>query len=197
MGEIRHFLQRKTVGDPVGKTGDAEAWNRVCNILEGMAGIGLRVDKPTDREGFGWRFILDGSSDGGAEGIPANYRPPWQTMEAYPWPFGVNISGADVTILRPAANVGGTQGRITCSDTTITMTDGDEYIWAEIDMTSAPYTLSVTGPHDAEATNDVPNGLYRFTLYRFTLETDDEDNVTSAVMAEDYIHGVAWPQVHT
>jgi len=195
MGAIRNFLQRKRPGDPVGKTGDAAAWNRVCNILEDMTGVGIRIQKPTDREGRGWKLIVDGSSDEGES--PTTYQPPWQTMNTYPWPYGVSIDEDEVTILRAAANIGGAQSRITCSDTTITMTEGNEYIWAEIDMAAAPYVLSVTGPHSAEAANDIENGLYRFTLYRFTLELDEEDNVIEAVMKEDYIHGVAWPQVYT
>ena len=63
MGRALHFLERFVSGDPVAKTAAARQQNRVANILEDIQGVGCRIDKPTNREGKGWRIICDGTSD--------------------------------------------------------------------------------------------------------------------------------------
>jgi len=61
-------------GDPVRAVPDAEWCNRVANILQDIRGIGCRIEKPTDANGFNWCIIVDGSSDGDPT---TGYEPPW------------------------------------------------------------------------------------------------------------------------
>ena len=79
MGRIAGFLMRFLPGDPVAKVCDTRNLNRIANILEDMTGVGIRIEKPTDAEGRGWKLINDGSSDednADGSGIPGDFPRP-------------------------------------------------------------------------------------------------------------------------
>ena len=63
MPAIFNWLSRFVPETPLRKVANVRQQNRIANILEDIQGIGCRILKPTDREGLGWRIMLDGSSD--------------------------------------------------------------------------------------------------------------------------------------
>jgi len=64
MGVIHHFLRNTFKGkEPLRQYCSFRWHNRVANILQNIQGVGLRIEKPTDGEGLGWKIINDGSTD--------------------------------------------------------------------------------------------------------------------------------------
>jgi len=61
--KLADFFHRIMPEDPLRKVANVRDMRRVHNILEDIEGVGCRVEKPTNREGLGWRIIVDGSSD--------------------------------------------------------------------------------------------------------------------------------------
>lgn len=98
MGRIFNWLKNThKPGDPsrlVPSTADA---NRIANILQDIVGVGCRIDKPINNDGYGWRIIIDGSSDGD---YPVGYEPPWpgsrQQFEASVGPTTLGVPSARV-----------------------------------------------------------------------------------------------------
>jgi hypothetical protein len=59
--DISGFLRKMQRGRPLNAEATTLLLNRIFNILEGLAGEGCSVDKPLDRKGLGWKFVVDGS----------------------------------------------------------------------------------------------------------------------------------------
>lgn len=58
--DVRGFLRKMKKGEPLNVEATTQLLNRIFNILEGLAGEGCTVEKPLDREGLGWRVVVDG-----------------------------------------------------------------------------------------------------------------------------------------
>lgn len=54
------FLRRSRPGDPLRNVATTEKLNRICNILEDIQGQGCHIEKPTAKNGYGWRIVVDG-----------------------------------------------------------------------------------------------------------------------------------------
>ena len=79
MPMIVNFLDRFMPDAPVCNVCNTRHHNRVANILEGITGVGCRIEKPTGAEGHGWRIVIDGSSDAGSGtdgALPSGYASP-------------------------------------------------------------------------------------------------------------------------
>ncbi len=59
--DVRGFLRKMTKGEPINTEATSQLLNRIFNILEGIAGEGCVVEKPLDKEGLGWKVVIDGS----------------------------------------------------------------------------------------------------------------------------------------
>ena len=59
--DVRGFLRKMRKGEPLNTEATTRLFNRIYNILEGLAGEGCVVEKPLYREGLGWRIVVDGS----------------------------------------------------------------------------------------------------------------------------------------
>jgi hypothetical protein len=73
MGALHNYLRNNfQPGEWLGRFCNPKQHNRIANILQDIQGVGLRIVKPTDQEGRGWRIINDGTSDI----LPPLYTPP-------------------------------------------------------------------------------------------------------------------------
>lgn len=63
MANLVNFFGVFRKGAPVAVTANAENITRLGRALAGLEGIGCRIEKPTAFGGFGWKIIVDGSSD--------------------------------------------------------------------------------------------------------------------------------------
>ena len=74
-----NWWRRWKRGDAVCKVANAEALNRIYNVLEdlevlGLNGIDAQINKPTGADGKGWTIVIDGyalsvKSGGGGSGL--------------------------------------------------------------------------------------------------------------------------------
>ena len=58
--DISGFLRKMKKGEPLNQEATCQLLNRIYNILEGLAGEGCSVEKPLDRDGLGWKIVVDG-----------------------------------------------------------------------------------------------------------------------------------------
>ena len=97
---------------------------------------------------------------GNAIGFSGGQGFPWGSR----WPFGISISGDDVTVYPGNLEVGGTV--LTSALNTITITGDGQFIGLEYDRGAG--TLVVTGPHNSRPVSSAD--VYRTALYVFDLE---------------------------
>ena len=71
--DIRGFLRKMKRGEPLNTEATSLLLNRIFNILESLSGEGCVIDKPLDREGLGWRIVIDGIH---SDNEPLGGRPP-------------------------------------------------------------------------------------------------------------------------
>lgn len=71
--DIRGFLRKMRRGEPLNTEATSRLLNRIFNILESLSGEGCTIEKPLDREGLGWRIVIDGIH---SDLEPAGGRPP-------------------------------------------------------------------------------------------------------------------------
>jgi hypothetical protein len=87
-------------GDPVRKVAGARQARRIARVLNDIQGIGCRIEKPKNAEGYGWRVILDGSSD---LPYPPNMTPPFggssSPADYSKYQHGFSISGEYISLL--------------------------------------------------------------------------------------------------
>jgi hypothetical protein len=58
-----NYIRSFRPGAPVNKVANTRDHNRIANILNDLQGVNCRVVKPLDKEGLGWRIVVDKSSD--------------------------------------------------------------------------------------------------------------------------------------
>jgi len=74
MSAIHNFFHRFLPEAPLRVVANVRDALRIRNILEDIEGVYCRIEKPIDREGKGWKIIVDGSSD---IEPPEDILPPW------------------------------------------------------------------------------------------------------------------------
>ena len=78
---ITNWLRRFSAGSPLCRF-DPKSWNRVCNVLEELEGIGCRIEK--SETGHGWKIIVgDGSDAEPPPGVPELITSPTDSGEQY------------------------------------------------------------------------------------------------------------------
>jgi hypothetical protein len=63
MANVSKWLGIFAPETPLRKVCNVQDRNRIANILGDITGVGCRIDKPLNGEGYGWRIIVDGSTD--------------------------------------------------------------------------------------------------------------------------------------
>ena len=58
--DVRGFLRKMRHGEPLNTEATSRLLNRIFNIFESISGEGCTVEKPLDRNGQGWRIVIDG-----------------------------------------------------------------------------------------------------------------------------------------
>ena len=184
------FLKRFTAGQPVRVVANARNLSRIANILEDIQGVGLRIQKPTDAEGMGWRIINDGTSDATIPNPPGDEEGPEKKRQealayankAFPigdkWPWGIYWDGDKATVYNP--RMLREPYAVTTVDTEITMFADKPWIGYKLTQGSGAHgLLSVTGPHAREPQTGVDCG------------TDPDINPDlSGSVADDIVNGI-------
>lgn len=60
--DVRGFLRKLKRGEPLCSAATTQLLDRIYNILEGIAGEGCSIEKPLDRDGLGWKVVMDGQT---------------------------------------------------------------------------------------------------------------------------------------
>ena len=177
--DVRGFLRKMKKGEPLNTEATSLLLNRIFNILESLSGEGCTVDKPLDREGLGWRIVIDGIH---SDNEPLGGRPPM--------PFElVSINNAWHVWLKDAEVVINNYHATKAESLTI---DGSNcFSVATFGANSAVY-LFVTNHADADGAKHGPNS-YTFDIST-SVPTDALASVAlgrvqSASLATQYTRG--------
>ena len=152
-----------------------QSWNRICNVLEGIEGVGCQIQKTEN--GHGWLIIVgDGSDIEPPPGFPdgtSGTRYPFGPQ----YPFGIKITGDIVTVYETVVYRGGVAHVI--GRQTLQITTDDDYIA----MKCVPGETAVDDVFGFEVWPDADgcpcdrNGVIYRAIHQFHLDTVMVDEV--------------------
>jgi hypothetical protein len=206
---LRGFLRTFGPGMPVRVVAGWRNLTRIANVLQDLAGVGCRVEKPTNAEGFGWKIVIDGSSDVPLpDGFPRPF--PWGDQ----WCWGIDFLFPPGTLLDPIAypTVVIYRGALrrgpltvyTVNSTRFTLTDTPDedevtvkLVWQldpSGDALTAERWTEVSAPADHDGL--IVGPLYDIGLSWGLDEDDqpDEDQPRLRII-RDVIHGTVFPTI--
>lgn len=166
-GKIHNWLKNfHKAGDSVATVPGVDDANRIANILQNLTGVGCRIEKPTDRNGYGWRIIVDGTSDEYDGGAPGDtYEVPWDNRPAMYHLSGVTTDGFSISDAQvTSGGTGYTNERILSVTAGAGMTgpaggdlgpnplvDASCYVWLEVRTNDGVYMVKGAALPDIDA----------------------------------------------